>query len=670
SKIRVSCLGNSITYGTGLENPETDSYPVILQQMLGEGYEVIRYGKPGATLLNRAYRPYMQSEEFHQAMQRPCDIAVIHLGVNDTDPRAWPQFREDFVRDYLSLIDSVRSMNKDCRVIVAKLTPLRNTHHRFQSGTRDWNEQIREAIATVAEAGHCEVIDFFAPLHRHIELLHDKIHPNIEGSRIMAQVAYSAITGDYGGLQLPECYTDGMVLPRNKELPIAGTSNAGDEVTVSIAGQLHTALTGLDGQWRVTLDPLPTGGPYVLSVKTQQQSIEFKDILAGEVWLCSGQSNMAFTLGECATGEEDIPNATNDRIRLLNYTCIAPTYNHVFTEEVLDKINRLQYMNPAKWEACTPESAKAFSAVGYYFAQALQDSLQVPVGVIVNAVGGSGIEAWIDRNTMEKELPNLLTDWTNNDFVMDWVRERAKVNMGEHPSVYQRHPYEPCYLFEANVEMLSHLPISGVLWYQGESNAHNVESHEKMFNMLVRSWREAWQMPDMPFYFVQLSSLNRPSWPWFRDSQRRLMNTLPHLGMAVSTDLGEQEDVHYHQKKPLGERLARWALHNDYGRRHLIPSGPLFRQAYANGNEVVVSFDYAEGMTTSDGQPIRGFEVATYDGLFYPATAEIVGSVIRLSCPEVQQPHYVRYAFQPFTDANLVNGERLPASTFRSGRLE
>ncbi len=669
-KIKVSCLGNSITYGTGLENPDTESYPAILQQMLGDGYEVIRYGKPGATLINRAFRPYMASEEYHLAMQRPCDIAVIHLGVNDTDPRSWPHYREDFVRDYLSLIDSVRSLNPKCRILVAKIAPQRNTHYRFQSGTRDWNLQIREAIATVAQAGNCELIDFYTPLHRHPELLHDNVHPNVEGSRIMAQVVYSAITGNYGGLKLAECFSDHMVLPRNRQLTIDGTANVGDPVTVSIAGQQHRTTTAADGTWAVTLQPLKTGGPYTLSVKTDKQQVTVKDILAGEVWLCSGQSNMQFALKDCSTGKEDIPQAGNPRIRLLNYQWLSDTYNHPFPTELLDSINHLRYMTHATWQECNPESAAAFSAIGYYFAQALQDSIQVPVGIIQNAVGGSGIESWIDRTTMELELPAILNDWSNNDFLMDWNRERAKVNMGENRSKFQRHPFEPCYMYEANVEMLTHLPINGVLWYQGESNAHNVESHEKMFQMLVRSWRQAWKQPDMPFYYVQLSSLNRPAWPWFRDSQRRLMNALPHLGMAVSTDLGDSLDVHYHQKKPLGERLVRWALHNDYGRKDVVPSGPLFRNAVREGNAIRVQFDYAQQLATGDGMPVRGFEVATYDGLYYPATAVITGSEVRVSCPQVEKPHFVRYAFQPYTTANLVNGQRLPTSTFRSAYVE
>lgn len=669
-KIRVNCIGNSITFGTGVDNPDTDSYPAQLQMLLGDKYEVERFGLPGATLINRAFRPYMASKEFQQAMARPCDVAVIHLGVNDTDPRSWPNYREDFVKDYLALIDSVRAHSPGCRVIIAKIAPQRNTHHRFQSGTRDWNLQIRQAIETVAEAAHCDLIDFYTPIHRHPELLHDTVHPNKEGCLILAQTAYSAITGDYGGLQLASCFSSGMVLPRERQLTLSGTANVGDVVTVTIAGQKHRTETPLSGEWQVTLNPLKTGGPYKMVVSTPRQKIELDDILAGEVWLCAGQSNMGFALQESATAA-DAQQATNPQIRLLNYQWTVPTYDLTFTPEQLDAINHLQYMNRPQWTACTPETAAQFSAVGYYFGQALQDSLQVPVGLVQNAVGGSGIEAWIDRVTMENELPNILNDWVNNDFIQDWARGRAKRNMGEDRSRFQRHPFEPCYMYEENIETnLSHLPITGVVWYQGESNAHCVESHEQMFDMLVRSWRATWNQPEMPFYYVQLSSIERPSWPWFRDSQRRLMDCEPYLGMAVSSDLGDPSDVHYKDKKPLGNRLVRWALHQHYGHTATVPSGPLFQHAKREGSEVVVTFSYAQGMHGAQGKAIQGFEVATFDGLYHPATAVVEGNSVRVSCPDIREPHYVRYAFQPYTRANLVNDNELPASTFSSGRIE
>lgn len=665
-RVRVSCIGNSITYGTGLQDPVQDSYPSQLQRLLGEKYEVGRFGKPGATLLRHAFRPYFEQQEFREAMDFHGDIAVIHLGINDTDPRAWPNYRDEFIPDYSALIDSVRKSNPKCRILIARLTPLSSRHHRFLSGTRDWHREITQTIEQIAQRKGCELISFFEPLHHRPELFPDGIHPNKEGYGIMAQVVYSAITGDYGGLQLPPYFTDNMVLPRNRSFQIQGIANAGDKVTLRINGQRHYAKTGKDGRWRVTVTPLPSGGPYTLTVSTDQKVTTLHNILAGELWLCSGQSNMEFQLQQCNTGQADVPQTANDQIRLLNLEARWRTDNVQWNETALDSINKLLYYTNPSWQECSPQTSPRFSAIGYYFARELQDSLQCPIGIINNAIGGSPAEAWIDRWTLEYEFPEILRDWTRNDFIQDWVRGRAERNMGQGHNPLQRHPYEPCYLYEASIRLLKELPITGVIWYQGESNAHNKDAHERLFPMLVDSWRKTWNRPELPFYYVQLSSLNRPSWPWFRDSQRRLLTKIPHTGMAVSSDVGNATDVHPRDKKPIGHRLAVLALHNDYGYASVVPYGPLFRAVEYKGKEAWVSFDYADGLHASDGQLLRTFEIAEYEGEFHSAEAEIVGNQIRLTSKEVKHPRYVRYAWQPFTTANLVNGANLPASTFRS----
>ena len=684
---RVCCIGNSITYGTGLDNPEQYSYPSQLQRLLGPTYEVGRFGKPGATLLRHAFRPYFDQQEFRDAMnflrksESVNTIAVIHLGINDTDPRAWPNYRDEFIPDYSALIDSVRKVCPKCRIIMARMTPLSDRHHRFLSGTRDWHAEIQQTIELIAQRKQCELIDFYEPLHHRPELFPDAVHPNKEGYGITAGVVYSAITGDYGGLQLPPFYSDNMVLPHNRQFKIEGIANAGDEVELSIGlGQpaptkkgkglpkqeikKYKTHTDKDGRWTVTIEPLPTGGPYTLAVNTKTQVIKLSNILAGELWLCSGQSNMEFQLQQCSTGQDDIPKSTNPNIRLLNLEARWRTDNVEWTASALDSINHLLYYTTPSWQECSPQTSPRFSAIGYYFARELQDSLQCPIGIINNAIGGSPAEAWIDRTMLEYHFPEILRDWTRNDFIQDWVRGRAERNMGKNHAALQRHPYQPCYLYEASIRQLKQLPISGVIWYQGESNAHNKDAHERLFPMLVESWRQTWGNPLLPFYYVQLSSLNRPSWPWFRDSQRRLLEEIHHSGMAVSTDQGDSLDVHPRNKLPIAHRLASLALHNDYGFKSVTPSGPLFRAVEFKGNEAWVSFDYADGLRSSDGQSLRTFELAEYEGEFHSAQAKIVGEKVRLTAKGVKHPRFVRYAWQPFTRANLVNGAGLPASTF------
>lgn len=665
-QVKVACVGNSITYGTGIADREKDAYPVKLQQMLGDGYQVGNFGKPGATLLNKGHRPYMQQKEFKEALAFAGDIVVIHLGINDTDPRNWPNYRDFFIEDYRALIDSFRVANPKCHVLIARLTPIADRHPRFESGTRDWHDEIQLAIETIARTAGVQLIDFHEPLYPYPYMLPDAIHPNEEGAALLAKTIYEGITGNFGGLQMPELFTDNMVLQHGRPIRIQGRADAAEKVTVTIGNQKQQATTASNGKWEVTLGPLKAGGPYKLTVSTAKRKLTYDNVLAGEVWLCSGQSNMEFHLNWSVTARQDVPQAANNHIRLYDMKARWRTDAVEWDASVLDSLNHLQYYKDTQWTVCSPATAGSFSAVAYYFGKKLQDSLQVPVGLICNAIGGSPAEAWVDRSTLEYQFPAILRNWTRNDFIQDWVRGRAVLNVKKSTYKLQRHPYEPCYLYEAGIRPLEQFPIKGVIWYQGESNAHNREAHEKLFKLLVDSWRKNWQDAELPFYFVQLSSLNRPSWPWFRDSQRRLMQEIPHTGMAVSSDKGDSLDVHPKQKKEIGERLAAWALNRTYDYKKVVPSGPLYQSVRFERNAAFLSFEFGEGMTTSDGEPIRTFEVSGDDGLFYPAHAIVEKNEIKVWSDNVQKPIAVRYGWQPFTRANLVNAAGLPASTFRT----
>ena len=664
-RIKVACIGNSITYGYGLPDRATQSYPVQLQKMLGESYQVENFGKSGATLLNKGHRPYMQQDEYHRAIDFAGDIVVIHLGINDTDPRDWPDYRDFFVKDYIALIDSFRVANPEARIMIARLTPIADRHPRFLSGTRDWHGEIQLAIENVACYAGVQLIDFHKPLYPYPFMLTDAVHPDPEGAFVLAQTVYSAITGDYGGLKMPLLYTDNMVLQREVPLTIQGTANAGDQVTVSIADRQMKTKVGPNGKWSVTLPPLKAGEPYTLKISTNQKVLQYHNVLAGEVWLCSGQSNMEFMLKQAATARLDIPRAADQELRLYDMKARWRTNAVEWETTVLDSLNHLQYYKDTEWKECAPETVSDFSAIAYYFGKMLRDSLKVPVGLICNAVGGSPTEAWIDRTSLEYHFPAILKDWTQNDFIQEWVRGRAALNIKKSVNNRQRHPYEPCYLYESGIRPLEQYPIRGIIWYQGESNAHNWEAHEALFKLLVNAWRKNWNDDCLPFYYVQLSSLDRPSWPWFRDSQRRMLNEISDIGMAVSSDHGDSLDVHPTCKHPVGERLARWALNKTY-LKDIVPSGPLFRGADVRGEKVYLSFDYGQGMRSSDGKSLRCFEVAEFEGIYYPATAEVVGEQVKVYSKEVRNPRYVRYGWQPFTRANLVNRAGLPASTFRA----
>lgn len=557
--VKVSCVGNSITYGMKLENRERDAYPFQLQRLLGDGYEVGNFGKSGATLLRRGHRPYMEQEEFSQALDFEGDIIVIHLGINDTDPRDWPHYSQEFVEDYLALIDSLKARSPGARLLIAKMTPIGHTHPRFLTGTKQYHGEIQEAIKEVVERSGAQYIDFYEPLYHYPWMLPDAVHPIAEGATFLAKEVYSAITGDFGGLQLPAWYSDNMVLPRGKVFTISGIANAGEKVQLKLAGKKYTAVAGPDGRWEVAAGPFPATLSTALEVKAGKKKLSYKNVALGDLWLCSGQSNMEFELRQSSTAK-DAADARDAGLRLFDMKCNWRTDNVTWRPSAVDSVQHLQYFRPTAWAAATPETASRFSAIGYYFGKTLRDSLQVPVGLVCNAVGGSTAEAWVDRELLETQYPEILYDWMQNKEIMEWARGRARKNLGGEG----RHPYEPCYLYESALLPLKDLPVTGVLWYQGESNAENLESHEKLFPLVVDSFRGLFGQ--VPFYYCQLSEMNRPTWPAFRESQEKLQSCRPRLGMVVTKDLGEWTEVHYHNKKPAGERLAALALNNYYGK--------------------------------------------------------------------------------------------------------
>ena len=555
-KIRVACVGDSITYGMTISDREHDSYPAQLQALLGDGYEVGNFGKSGATLLRRGHRPYMQQAEYQQALAFAGDIVVIHLGINDTDPRDWPVCGIDFVKDYLALVESLREANPQAQFYIARMTPLGASHYRLLTGNIPYHRHIQHAIETVARESGARLIDFYEPLIARPDLLPDAVHPNAEGAGILARTVYSAITGDFGGLQLSPYYSDNMVLPRDRRFAIAGKADAGEKVTVRLGRKKYTATAGADGRWCVQAGPFKATESTTLRIGTRSRKLSFRNVAIGELWLCSGQSNMEFELRQC-NDPEGTPDAG---LRLFDSKCRWRTDAVAWPAEALDATDRLAHFQEASWSAATAENEAVFSAVGYWFGKTLRDSLGVPVGLICNAVGGSPVEAWIDRTTLEDGFPEILPNWWQNGLVMPWVRQRAAQNLS---GANRRHPYQPAYLFDAAIRPMDHFPITGVLWYQGESNAHDVAVFERLFPLLVDSWRGFFG--DVPFYYAQLSYMERPLWPEFRAAQERLVTCRPGLGMVVTFDLGMAYEVHYPNKKPVGERFARLVLERFHG---------------------------------------------------------------------------------------------------------
>jgi sialate O-acetylesterase len=663
--VKVACIGDSVTAGYLLANPATDSYPSQLQVLMGEKYEVKNFGYSGATLLKKGHKPYYKTKEFSDAIAFAPDIAIIHLGLNDTDPRNWPNYKDDFNADYAWLLDTLKKQNPAVKLYICRMTPIFNEHSRFKSGTRDWYWQIQSHIEAIAKVNQVGLIDLQEKLYARPDLFPDALHPIKEGAAILAQTVYGNITQDFGGLKLANVFTDNMVLQRNQPIRIYGTANGGDPVEVTFNQQKKVLKANNQGKWEITFAAMTHGGPYEMSIRCKEKNSVLKNILIGDVWFCSGQSNMGFQLQNSENGAAEVKKAiANTKIRLFNAKAIRETDDTAWDSITLVKTNQLKYFS-GSWAVCDSTSVKDFSAIAYYFGKNIAHEENVPVGLIQVAVGGSPIESWMDRYTLEHDdkVVDVLTNWRKSDFIMPWVRERADVNLKNATNAKQRHPYDPCYNFEAGVSNFTNFPIKGVIWYQGESNAHNIELYEHLMPTLVQSWRKAWGTK-LPFYYVQLSGIDRPTWPAFRDAQNRMQKQIPNSGMAISMDYGDATNVHPIKKKEVAHRLALLALRYTYG-KSVTANGPSPLKAVQKENTIVVTFSFAKQLATADKKELIGFELVTDKGNHIQSKATISKNQVVVTIPKGEKITTVLYAWKPFTLANLVNEAGLPCSTFK-----
>lgn len=667
AQTKVACIGNSVTYGYLVEHREQNAYPVQLQKRLGDGFQVENFGHSGATLLQKGHNPYVKTQEYADLLKFAPDIAFIHLGLNDTDPRNWPYFRDEFVHDYGQLIDTLRFLNPKVKITVCLMSPVFSGHPRFLSGTREWYAQEQTVIAKIAKAYHTELLDLNAVLYPFPNnYVNDFLHPNADGAKRIADAVYQKLTGNYGGLQLPKNLASHMVLQRNAPIPFRGVANADEQVKITWNGKTQYTTANSDGKWEVIFPALPAGGPYQLIVNTATQKVVLDDILMGDVWLCAGQSNMDFPFSNSKTFAQDKTHLPK-QIRILHWDQIAKTNDVVWDSTVLKKLNTLEFFT-GSWQNLDAENAPNFSAVAYYFGQKIQAETHVPIGLIQVSVGGSPIVSWVDRHTLEYEdaLNSMMNNWLSSDFIMPWVRQRAKKNIELNPQVLQRHPYQPAYNFEAGMMQLYRAPLKGVLWYQGESDEHNVELYARNFNLLVKSWRNYWQQPHLPFYVVQLPSIQRNTWPSFRNMQRLLPAHHQQVFLTVNYDLGDTTNVHPTDKKPVGERLADAALAQTYHLKKGNYLSPIAPQVVSKQQGlVVIAFDHCKQLKTNHGKAVQGFELFTNKGARISATkVEIKFNKAYVYYPSTVQIDRVVYAWQPFTTANLQNELGFLVSTF------
>jgi sialate O-acetylesterase len=468
---------------------------------------------------------------------------------------------------------------------------------------------------------------------------------------------------------LPKVLSSHMVVQRDLPVHVWGWAAAGEAVSVSFRGNTRTTQTDELGQWSVYLPPAGAGGPFSMTVKGAN-TLTLDDVLVGDVWVASGQSNMEFEMRKAATAAVDLPKAANSRIRLM-----------IVTKKAIDFPQT--DVDATAWTASSPESAKEFSAVAWYFAREIEQREHVPVGVIDSTWGGTVAEAWTSLTALgadpalapvftarghmtERESTNLLQDKVRAKMLAD-----AKAQGKPEPK-FPWHPWlnmwAPAALYNGMIAPLTPFPIRGVIWYQGESNSalERYPVYERLFRTMIEDWRRQWQIGDFPFLFVQLANYkSSPAEDYFqiREAQRRTL-ALRNTAMAVTIDIGNPDDVHPTDKLTVGQRLALAARSVTYGEQ-LEFSGPMFRQVTAEGSGLRVWFDHGAGLEARGGA-LTGFEVAGADGVFVPAQASIDGSTVVVSNPSVAMPTQARYGWTNSPECHLYNQAGLPASPFTS----
>jgi sialate O-acetylesterase len=431
-------------------------------------------------------------------------------------------------------------------------------------------------------------------------------------------------------------FSSHMVLQQNSRVTIWGWANPLEKVKVTGSWDNDTAKVTADNQakWGVTLKTPAAGGPYLVTV-AGSDTIVLKDVMIGEVWLCSGQSNMEMSAGwSINNAAKEISDANYPQIRLFQVDKRAAEYPQLDVA--------------GTWKTCTPSSMKDFSAAGYFFGRDLYKNLKVPIGLINSSWGGTPAETWVNPDTIASS--KILTEAAKKiSDTMPWC------------------PGEPGKTYNSMIFPLIPFKIAGVIWYQGEANTANPETYSQLFSTLINDWRDEWK-EEFPFYYVQIAPYNYET-PYtgvlVREAQLKCLS-LPGTGMVVISDIGNLTDIHPKDKQDVGKRLANWALAKTYNKKGISYSGPLYRSYKTEGNKIRIYFNFAGSGLTARGGTLTNFQIAGSDSLFVPAKAEIKDSTVIVYSDKVQNPIAVRYAWKNAVDPNLFNKEGLPASSFRT----
>jgi sialate O-acetylesterase len=490
-------------------------------------------------------------------------------------------------------------------------------------------------------------------------------------------------------LKLPAIIGDNMILQQKQANPIWGWDTPGSEITVKFAGQTKSAKAGADGKWTVKLDAVPANAkPVTLSIKGTSSKV-LKNVLVGEVWICSGQSNMQWSVQSSWDADLEIATAKFPNIRLISVPQVG-------TQEPQQDFK-------GAWVECSPQTVGGFSAVGYFYGRVLHQMLDVPVGLINNAWGGSAAEAWVRRDVLEKDprFKLLMENTRRNEVNLQSPETKTKyesalaawkkqaddakkagkpftVRAPQAPYGWLRGNARPGNIYNGVLLPTIGYGIKGAIWYQGESNASRAYEYASLFPLMITHWRSEWQQGDFPFYWVQLADFMAESaqpgdsnWAELRESQTKTLSAIKNGGQAVIIDIGEANDIHPKNKRDVAERLARWALAKDYGVK-LPYRSPEFKGIEITGNKAVVTLDtFGGSLRTVDVNDVKGVAICGEDKKWVWATAKIIGNdKLEVSAAGVAKPVAVRYAWSDNPVCNLFSKDGLPVTPFRSDNFE
>ena len=497
----------------------------------------------------------------------------------------------------------------------------------------------------------------------------------------------------HADMTLPRVFGDNMVLQRDRPIPVWGKADPGENITVTFADQKQATTADENGAWQVTLDSLPANKTPQSFVVSGKNKVTLENVLVGEVWLCSGQSNMEWLVEKSANPEEEKAAANFPEIRHFK----VPRTSSAFPQSDVK----------ANWQVCSPTTVGGFSAVAYYFARELFQKLDVPIGLLHSSWGGTSIEVWMSPESVAtiSELAELQAKVFSQSSLSpegkkrheEYLAELKKWTAATEVALAKNQPVteppavpwpawdnpQPTQLYKGMIHPLAPFAMRGAIWYQGESNGSDDAIYLNKLQALIGGWRTKWNQGEFPFYIVQLANFSKASddgktWSKVREAQIAALTSIPNTGLAVTIDIGETKDIHPKNKQDVGKRLALWALAGPYG-KDINPSGPLYKGYSVEGSKIRISFNHAkeglmigkkEGLAAvvpeADGK-IKWLEIAGEDQQFKRADAAIEGGELLVSSPEVPSPVAVRYAFkQDPAGANLYNAEGLPASPFRT----